>query len=518
VEATIYLDRDQPVVEREVLVVDKEGSPLPNVSVALAEMRVGEKNWQQWSTQRFGAAQTANTDEDGRVTLQIPSIIDSLDVERIRLAVNLRTNNLWVTGELVDVPLKPDSGLIAIIPDPKFERRGRARYGALNEILNGADSGQLLQAMMKKPSLAILRQLLSASESKQPEPVELLDEGRYRGESKGVRVHLIPSGESLFALVAARVRPTDGTRKDEEDMSNLPECVFVFDSDGHPVATLGGEIGTTGAGDPDNVDILCLGPEEDWFVRVTRFQENGPFEYQSVHHRIGESLVSSLKYYHYANSNSWSNGPEKITRHGNLNFEFPDVRSDYAGMTVGVTPEGVAVNGTIYWDGDRDQFFGVPAQSVNGRPLYKVDTVWSKDFSALNPKADQMVLSGGIREYDHWYAWSTVVPAGYKAIVHVSIPQTSGEPKIMEQELAAGRHTIQFQTKPSDDGMTTNLKLGHGNDQQVQDTLLPFRLQQQQSPGIVNMLDAGKSVRLVDRQLEGTEKQLTLEVKLVPTI
>ncbi len=514
-EATIYLERDQPVVEREILVVDNEGSPLPDVSVALAEMRVGEKNWQQWSTQRFGAAQTASTDKDGRVTLQIPSVIDSQNVERIRLAVNLQTSKLWVNGELVDAPLKSDSGLIAIVPDPKTDRRGRAKYGSLNEILNGANNGQLLQSMVKKPSLAILRQLLSAAKSNQPEPVELLDEGRFGQELKGARVHLIPSGESLFALVGARVRPANGTRKDEENMNNLPECVFVFDSDGKPVAALGGEIGTTGAGSPDSTDILCLGPEEDWFVRVQRFQENGPFVYQSVYYRIGEPLVSSLKYYHYANSNSWSNGPEKITRHGDLNFEFPDSRNEYAGQTVGVTAEGVAVNGTIFWDGDRNRFFGAAAQSVDGRPLYKVDVEWSEDFSALNPKADQMVLSGGIREYDHWYSWNTVVPQGYEAVVRVSIPQATGDPQILEQKLAAGRHTIQFQVKPSDDGMTAKLQLGYGKDDQIQNADLPFGLgEQQHIPAIVNVLDAQKSVRIVERRLERSEKTLTLEVNL----
>ncbi|MBL8819974.1 MAG: M56 family metallopeptidase [Planctomyces sp.] len=517
IEATIYLERDQPVVEREILVVDMEGSPLPNVTVALAEMRIGEKNWQQWSTQRFGAAQTANTDNDGRVTLQVPSVIDSLDVERIRLAVNLRTNDLWVNGELVDAPLKPDSGLIAIVPDLKSERRGRAKYGELNEILIGANSGQLLQSMIRKPSLAILRQLLSVAKSKQPEPVELLDEGRFGQESKGARVHLIPSGESLFALVGARVRPADGTRKNEEDMSKLPECVFVFDSDGNPVAALGGEIGTTGAGSPDSTDIMCLGPEEDWFVRVTRFQNNGPFVYQSVYYRVGDPLVSSLKYYHYANSNSWSNGPEKITRHGDLNFEFPDSRNDYAGQTVGLTAEAVAVNGTIFWDGDKNQFFGAPAQSVDGRPLYKVDTEWSRDFSALKPKADQMVLSGGIREYDHWYGWNTVVPQGYEAVVRVSIPQPNGDPQILEQTLAAGRHMIQFQAKPSDDGMTATLQLGYGKDEQIQNADLPFGLaDQQHASAIVNVLDAQKSVRLVERRLVRSEKTLTLDVSLHP--
>jgi beta-lactamase regulating signal transducer with metallopeptidase domain len=529
IESTIYLDREIPAAEREVIVIDDKGKPLAGVTISLLEMRVGLKDWQLWSVQRFGATQSAKSDKNGRVVLSVPSHVGNIAVERLRLSVNydseddkpfLRVgdqyDHIWVGGGLVDVPLKADEGVVAIIRNPDSSRASKAVYGPVSQILATQTPEQLMNAMIKTPNLAILRQLLSTAKSKQPEPVELLDDGRFGGESKGVRVHLIPSGESLFALVGARVRPADGTRRDELDMSNLPECVFVFDSDGKPVAALGGEVGTTGAGDPENVEILCLGPEEDWFVRVTRFQDNGPLTYQSVYYRIGESVVPSLKYHHYANSNAWSKGPEKITRHGDLYFEFPDSQSDYADRTVGVTADGVAVNGIILWDGDKNRFFGAPAQAVDGRPLYKIDMEWSKDFSALNPKADQMVLSGGIREFDHWYGWNTVVPQGYEAIVRVSIPQVTGEPQIMEQKLAAGRHTIQFQTKPSDDEMATKLKLLYG-DQQIQAADLPFKiLDQKQAPAVVNVLDAQKSVRLVDRPLEGSEKTLTLEVLLNP--
>lgn len=143
VESTIYLEREQseanrlefeqPLVPREVVVVDQNGEPMEGVSLAVAEIRTGAKNWHKWSTQRFSAAHTAKTDDDGRVTLQIPSVIDSQDVERIRLAVNLRTNDLWVTGELVDAPLVADSGLIAIVPDPQTKLRGRANYGSIDK-------------------------------------------------------------------------------------------------------------------------------------------------------------------------------------------------------------------------------------------------------------------------------------------------------------------------------------------------------------------------------------------------
>ncbi len=530
IESTIYLDRDQPVIEREVLVMDDKGNPLRGITISLSEMRVGPKDWQLWSVQRFGAVQTAKSDENGRVVLSVPNPINNIPVERLRLAVNYEFANeprpvgatdlrFWVSGGLVDAPLTSDEGFVAIIRNPDSNRSSKVIYGTLTEILATQTPEQLLSAMIRTPNLAILRQLLASAKSKQPEPIELLDEGRFSRESKGIRVRVVGIGDKSYLLVPAKIRPVDGTRQEESDFTPLPECVFVFDADGRHVASLGGEIGTTGAGSADNVDILCLGPEEDWFVRVTRFQDNGPFVYQSVYYRIGESIVPSLKYHHYANSNAWSNGPEKITRHGDLYFEFPDSRNDRAGQTVGVTPEGVAVNGIICWDGDKNQFFGAPALSVNHRSLYKVDTEWSQEFLVLNPKSDQMVLSGGIREYDHWYGWNTVVPAGYEANVRVSIPQATGEPQIMNQKLVAGRYMIQLQAKPSDDGISTKLELrsGEGENEQIQNADLPFKIRDQQPvPAIVNLLDAKKSIRLLERPLEGSEKTLTLEVSLQP--
>jgi hypothetical protein len=168
------------------------------------------------------------------------------------------------------------------------------------------------------------------------------------------------------------------------------------------------------------------------------------------------------------------------------------------------------------WDGDKNQFFGAPAQSVDGRPLYKVDTEWSKDFSALNPKADQMVLSGGIRDYDHWYAWGYGCAAGdMKPSFEFRFLKSALVNRRLEQKLTAGRRTFSFsQTvgrwKPSEAATS-----GYGKDEQIQNADLPFQLgEQQHAPAIVNVLDAQKSVRLVERPLEGSEKTLTLEVLL----
>ena len=527
-EATIYLERDQPVVDREILVVDDQGRPLPQATVALVQMRVGSKDWQMWSSQRFGSLQSAVTDEEGRVVLSVPSSIEEKAVEQLRLAVNYREkqrrrpvgekhNRLWLNGAMVDLPLKEDGGVVAAVHGAVESRPDRAAYGKLSDILHGIDSKQLLEKMIERPGLAILRQLLSASDKPYPQPVELLDEGRFGSNEKGVKVHLIPTTTSTFSLVSAKVRPLNGTRSEETEMSRLPECVFVFDADGQHVASIGGEIGTTGAGSPDDVDIICLGPAEDWFVRTTRFQKNGAFEFQSKYFRIDDSVVESLKYFHYANSNSWSMGPEKVPRYGSLDFDFPVRTQKYAGSVVGLSPDNVAMNATIIWDGDRNQFFGALSQTVDGRPLFKVDTDWSKEFQPLTPKHNQMVLAGGAREYDHWYGWQTVVPEGFEVIVRVTVPQAKGEARTLEQKLTAGRYMIQFQAKPNKDGQSFSLQLGYGKDQEIQkaDLLLGATDQPAAAVAVVNTISSGESVRLVDRPLRNSSS-LTLDVLLNP--
>ena len=86
----------------------------------------------------------------------------------------------------------------------------------------------------------------------------------------------------------------------------------------------------------------------------------------------------------------------------------------------------------------------------------------------------------------------------------------------MEQKLATGRQWIQFHAEPSVDGMSAKLQLRSGEEEQIQNSDLPFKLRDQQpGPAIVNVLDAQKSVRLLERPLEGSEQSLSLDVLLV---
>ena len=60
-----------PETERiDTLAVNEQGQPMENVNVALAEMRVGTSDWQQWSVQRFGALQQALDKQIAHATVE----------------------------------------------------------------------------------------------------------------------------------------------------------------------------------------------------------------------------------------------------------------------------------------------------------------------------------------------------------------------------------------------------------------------------------------------------------------
>ena len=322
-------------------------------------------------------------------------------------------------------------------------------------------------------------------------------------------------------MVLARVRPLDGIRANEGDLSRLPQCAFVFDVEGELIAALGGKIGVTRSGDPEDVDVVNLGPHEDWFVRVTKFENNGVLEFQSDYYRIANPVVKSLRYFHYANSNGWSNGPEKITRLGTLSFDFPKLsdKFDSPGYSgdggPAQTAEGVPVIRQIVWDGDRNRFVGAAAQFGRGQPLYQVDLDWSRDFEALTPKSNQLVLSGGVREYDHWHSWETVVPEKMEALLTLTIPQRDGPAKVIERKLKSGKQHVQLHVKPQQDAPAANLELRIGKEKDTFE--LPHQLGERPEKHlpITNILNPGESARVLNRPLTTSPESFTFDVKLL---
>ena len=523
VEKTIYLERKQPVVDREFAVIDSKGKPIENVELSVAEMRVGAKEWQSWSTQRFGTLPKGSTDKAGRVVLRIPSQIGKTPVERLRMGINYEfQDGLWLSRQVVEVPFVPDDGVISLLPNPEAGRVGRAVYGKLDDLLAKSSPKEWLDVMIKGPNLAVLRKLLASSKIKHPDPVVLLDDGRRGDDEKGSKVKVVSTGDTKFAIVLARVRPMGGALASESDPSRLPECAFVFDMEGTFIAALGGKLGTTGSNSPEKVDVICLGPEEDWFVRVHKFEHNGPFEKQTEYHRIANPVIPAVRYFHYANSNAWSNGPEQITRWGTLYFDFPSLNdkfdspnhSDDGGPAQ--SADGIPVIRKLTWDGDRNRFVGAAAQFGKGKGLYEVDLNWSKEFEAVAPKANQLFITGGEREYDHWHSWQTVVPDKHELLLTIKIPQAEGEPKVIEKKLASGKRHIQVQLKPNKDNTSARMELRLDSEKpEVSELAIQLGDRPEKHPPITHLVNPGDTARVLTRPLKAPAGSCTGDLKLL---
>lgn len=374
----------------------------------------------------------------------------------------------------------------------------------------------LLKAMIAEPTLAKLKQLLAGAGKEQPEPVELLDAGRRRQKNEGSKVNVIGSGRDQFALVSARVRPVIGPAGGviESDPTLLPECAFIFDMQGRLLDTIGGHIGRTkpNSPSPDNIDIVSLGPTEDWFVRVMHFEVHGEFEYLTEYHRIANPAVKSLRYSHYANSNAWSWGPERFSRFGTLYFDFPKVADKLGPGAISSTLDGVGVNPIITWDGDRNRFFGVAAQRAKWKHLFHVDTDWSRDFQPLVPKPDQIVVSGGARDEEHWHSWQTVVSERLEVFVTLTIPQRTGPSKVIRRNCPPGAVYLTLHDQPDGNAAASSVTLYIGKETEEFELPQPFGDRPAIHAPIVQILNRGESARLLERPLKLSSNAFTFEI------
>ena len=79
---------------------------------------------------------------------------------------------LFITGATVDIPLRADNGIIALLtnPDrpnsPGVTRQGIARYGQLEAIVPGQTKAEWLAKMAREPSMVVLRALLKGNKDK----------------------------------------------------------------------------------------------------------------------------------------------------------------------------------------------------------------------------------------------------------------------------------------------------------------------------------------------------------------
>jgi hypothetical protein len=149
------------------------------------------------------------------------------------------------------------------------------------------------------------------------------------------------------------------------------------------------------------------------------------------------------------------------------------------------------------------------------RPLYQVDLDWSREFLPIDLKSNQLFVTGGEREYDHWHGWHTVVPDQHELLLTITIPQTKGEPKVIEKRLAPGKRHVQMQLKPNKDNSSARLEL-RLDSIEPEMMELPIQLgdRPEKHPPMTQILNPGDSARLLDRKLKSSTNALIVDIKL----
>jgi len=386
-----------------------------------------------------------------------------------------------------------------------------ARSVAADERDNIADPQSLdrLTCLIESPSVTGLKELLP--EELRTEVVRLLQQQSPVTQKPAGPVWEFPlPKQKVFVVLAELQARNPGTGQPQDDLRG-PQAGFLFNSSGTLVKQFGGTYSPKGS--PDSVDIINLGPEEDWFVRVSGFVDRAPFNYRLEWYRIAVEPVQSLRIYSHPNGNPWTFGPKPIIRYGTLIFNNRG-GGQIPLAVAGTTPDRQAMPRSIYWDGDRDRFAGAVREDCEGKPLFEVDTSWSKDFEALSPKPDQLLILGGVREYDHWHAWEILIPERTEARLTLRLPEAAGSPaQAKTSVLKSGLHFLQLQVKPNAETSEIALEL-RVDEEGPERFRLPGKLsdRQPEAPGIVRIVDRGIRPQLTQAAVEGLDSPITLTI------
>lgn len=367
----------------------------------------------------------------------------------------------------------------------------------------------LLDQFLEDQRLELFQELLEASGPANLEPVELVGPTADIHGRKFGPAWRIPSEDQTLTVVLAKVRPPrpNNTGFEQEP----PRAAFLFGHTGRLIASFGGRLSPGGS--PDFTDVVNLGPVEDWFVRVMGFEKNPPFDFRTAYYRIAEKPVESLAFFAYPNGNPWSYGPEPVIRYGQLMFNSLNGPALPFG-TLGMTAEQIPMPRVIIWDAENNRFRGAASETVDSRPLYRVDTKWSREFEPIERKPQQLLALGGTRGPSSIWGGPVLVPRGTEAVLILRLPDADGKParEAATKTLAAGIHYIELHAVP--DERRTEVRLWIDQVKTTFDLAGVPAAEQPKAPPIVRLLDPAASMTVAEVELTGAETRVSLTVRL----
>ena len=249
-------------------------------------------------------------------------------------------------------------------------------------------------------------------------------------------------------IVLCAVRPKNAAWNVKPQGRIPPAAAFVFDpADGSLIRMIGGWASSHGS--YNNIMLTNQGGTNDYFISTSAFEKHSPFDYIQRWYRVGHERQPALTVYNYANGISWygKSGPSKpLAELGYIQFRLNGRSIDHE--LGGVLEDGAIVPRKIYWDGAYKKFIGPVTQSFEGKPLYRVVTAESAEFTPLEVKPGEMVIAGGRRDYQNWHWWDVVIPAGKTGRLQLFLLDQTGEKPVKSElnirTLASGKHILQL--------------------------------------------------------------------------
>ena len=475
---TITMEREINLIEREVLVVDSKGKPLPKIKVTALEVGFADapEDWESWSVQRFGPIASATTTSDGKAVIRLPKQIDRKLVAQYRISVQgmvdrkkehgFRNADGKLTRDAslrsrLNLPLKDDGYVVAVSISETPPRENNAFWKATAEYidpihLTPASGEDLIKQLVERPSLVMLKQLLQINGYDASVPLEFRSEWVLIGphNAKKSPVNVISSGDHERVVILCRVRPRDATWTTKPEGRYAPEAAFIFDpSDGKLVTTVGG--GQSSSGSYENVMLVNLGGGDDYFLSVKRWEKREVNKQGSRWYRVENAENGpSLSIQHDANGNPWSGKPGPSDPPAEFGYlEYVSMGKGLEGHVPGLTANGVPVPRQVYWDIARNQFYGPVTQTVDGKSIYRIDASASKEFTAVDRKATDILAAGGRGEYQNWHMWWITTPATGSFTLRLRETTSFGDltetKTLSDIPLPSGAlHGIQFQIDP----------------------------------------------------------------------
>ncbi|QDU52672.1 M56 family metallopeptidase [Gimesia panareensis] len=463
---TITMEKYVPVSSREILVVNQQAEPVPEITVTVSEIafKNAPDDWQLWASQRFGPVATEKSGDDGIVRLTLPLEVNGEAVSRLRITVKGRVErkgsrrDAYVQRKRLIIPRQAD-GRVVVLTISKEEPREKNQFFDVSvtyekpEALLSNLPKILLQKIQKQASMVVLNALLKMNKFDDATPLQFTSDWNLTGKNSSkeserspIATISTPQGERVIVLCA--VRPKGATWELKPELRYPPRAAFIFDAEGSLIRMLGGWASSSGS--YSNLMLVNMGGTDDYFIATSAFEPHGPFEYIQHWYQVGRETEPAITFYGYANATSWNgrSGPSQpLAEYGYLGMGFNGKNLDH--QITGVLPNGTRAPRKLFWDGVRKQFIAPVRESVEGTPLYQVIPGESHQFVPLEVEPGELIVAGGRRAYQDWHQWNCVVPEGKTARLRlISVDESGDKPVETEyfaRDLSAGQHNLQLQ-------------------------------------------------------------------------